>query len=1268
MGPRPKVKSTYSKAKQVAACEEKNLKSYKKRQCIPKFDKLFLPKDENNKDVGNGSLSDFLLDSSTKLMDDLRDLKNKRKCKRLRKPLAVNTFLANSSSKCSSGDSFDKLLKGTERQGIPISQYNTGVASSSSTSHDASSSILYLSLRSHDSSRLKSEVPKNENSLKIFDQLDIIHESVVRRTGNVPIKIRESQTSPVLVSPRSPLLFSSIDDGEDDQSVSGLCSKVISKKSFPEDRSGSIQNNRKREYKCLKIVNSDNSDLNMSCLDKQSKPELEWPVETENPLIAIKVPGSDDWSPELENKIVNTPNSANFVKALFHRNNILSQGSPSVPLSHRSEGSGKFSNKSEVLTSTPADTSRVMSVTSNGSSWNVKSDTSSRYILSPIPRDNDGINAGIKSPDQRSVLCNFDRVSSGSQKSHSVESHYETCVSERHRTNVAESTANSSGKDYDTEDNNCDKETKHEHTHSFYNSAFELSSGPFKGVSVPAFDPTGVVRKLSVNYNSSQSGSSNAAIERDYHNDEIVLATTRGSSTTVKNHGRCHGQPENYQNHFENISFDKVKEINSFLSKPSLVIPTVTRRKKCNYTKKKLASLAVRRLTRRTARLAKFSQQNKESQVMAVSFGISDQSTTSEPSIVLPRKKKTNTNRMSNVTHISDSTVNDSASIDRSVVLLRRFVNRCQTNVALREPFINLPRRASLRLANKRGRGDSKSNFCKKSYILESDDLSTHEILVRPQHSSSHACSRKLQGQREKMNIMLSSLSFNGTSSSNGTSEITRKDSLLFQNRRLNNSHQATEDSVEQDIKLHSNADMNSVKNGFIEEELSRAKNNESSLIYGKSSILKKVCDSALDCSVVNSANVCCRVIEGQELEDSVFDTTDGVFQLPFQKGVLAKQGKGWMRSLSLARASSIAGEQLTELSRRHTVDHITILKGTRRLTQLQILPLHEVTNSIVRDKGEIVHEAEDILSHSVLSDARRHVLTLCSQTEPLPLTECFTPGRLSCCKKIGEGVYGEVFMNKPIPSSMDDATVMKIMPIEGEFEVNGEPQKKFGEILSEIIISLELNNLRSKGVQGNGAQNFVHVLKCWCTEGSYHADMLHLWDLYHEEKGSENDRPDIFPDSQMYIVLEFSHGGRDLEGFVFNNAGQSLAVFLQIAYSLAVAEQALEFEHRDLHWGNVLVATTKESSLDFHINHGIYTVQTQGVKATIIDFTLSRLKAPHCVMYNNLAEDPSLFTAQGDYQFEIYRQMKKVNNSPRTLMEYLDKIERVDYFSKHAT
>lgn len=46
---------------------------------------------------------------------------------------------------------------------------------------------------------------------------------------------------------------------------------------------------------------------------------------------------------------------------------------------------------------------------------------------------------------------------------------------------------------------------------------------------------------------------------------------------------------------------------------------------------------------------------------------------------------------------------------------------------------------------------------------------------------------------------------------------------------------------------------------------------------------------------------------------------------------------------------------------------------------------------------------------------------------------------------------------------------------------------------------------------------------------------------------GSDNDSPKIFKNDQLYIVLELSHGGEDLESFVFNNAQQALSVFTQV-------------------------------------------------------------------------------------------------------------------------
>ena len=52
--------------------------------------------------------------------------------------------------------------------------------------------------------------------------------------------------------------------------------------------------------------------------------------------------------------------------------------------------------------------------------------------------------------------------------------------------------------------------------------------------------------------------------------------------------------------------------------------------------------------------------------------------------------------------------------------------------------------------------------------------------------------------------------------------------------------------------------------------------------------------------------------------------------------------------------------------------------------------------------------------------------------------------------RKIGEGVYGEVFLCE----SKASRSVIKIMPIEGDFDVNDAAQKSYGEVLSELLIS----------------------------------------------------------------------------------------------------------------------------------------------------------------------------------------------------------------------
>lgn len=178
----------------------------------------------------------------------------------------------------------------------------------------------------------------------------------------------------------------------------------------------------------------------------------------------------------------------------------------------------------------------------------------------------------------------------------------------------------------------------------------------------------------------------------------------------------------------------------------------------------------------------------------------------------------------------------------------------------------------------------------------------------------------------------------------------------------------------------------------------------------------------------------------------------------------------------------------------------------------------------------------------------RDTVLRYCDQTEPLLFADVYSESVLSQCRKVGEGVYSEVFMYRQVAndtSGEGKAIVLKVIPIEGALIVNGEVQKKFDEILSEIIISKELSDLRYD--TRNQTNGFVNVERVRCVRGRYPSYLVDLWDLYNDNHQSDNDHPEVFGEDQLFIVLELENAGQDLEAFNFNNAVQGHAAFLQV-------------------------------------------------------------------------------------------------------------------------
>ncbi|XP_004857283.1 serine/threonine-protein kinase haspin [Heterocephalus glaber] len=274
-------------------------------------------------------------------------------------------------------------------------------------------------------------------------------------------------------------------------------------------------------------------------------------------------------------------------------------------------------------------------------------------------------------------------------------------------------------------------------------------------------------------------------------------------------------------------------------------------------------------------------------------------------------------------------------------------------------------------------------------------------------------------------------------------------------------------------------------------------------------------------------------------------------------------------------------------------------------------------------------------------SDAEK-VYGECNQEGPIPFSYCLSSEKLEHCEKIGEGVFGEVF--QAIADNIPVA--LKIIAIEGAGLVNGSHQKTFEEILPEIIISKELSLL--SGEVYNRTEGFIGLNSVHCVQGSYPPLLLKAWDHYNSTKGSANDRPDFFEEDQLFIVMEFEFGGIDLEQMKtkLSSIATAKSILHQITASLAVAEASLSFEHRDLHWGNVLLKKTNLKEFHYTLNGKTSTIPTHGLQVNIIDYTLSRLERDGIVVFCDISMDEDLFAGEGDYQFEIYRLMRKENNN----------------------
>jgi serine/threonine-protein kinase haspin len=257
---------------------------------------------------------------------------------------------------------------------------------------------------------------------------------------------------------------------------------------------------------------------------------------------------------------------------------------------------------------------------------------------------------------------------------------------------------------------------------------------------------------------------------------------------------------------------------------------------------------------------------------------------------------------------------------------------------------------------------------------------------------------------------------------------------------------------------------------------------------------------------------------------------------------------------------------------------------------------------------------------------------------------------------KLAEGSFGEVFKlgEKDIGITavpVLDAyggCIMKVVPLNAK---SGSGSKKYSTI-AEVVREVKLLKTMDK-VPGFTRFRKVHVV-----QGKYPDSFLKAFrDFKEEGKDCENQDPEHFSSKQLFAVIEMDDAGADLESLRKPSVFEVYDIFWSIVVLLANAEEQVEFEHRDLHVGNICIkpgvaggvieipselvsnmAATPKSLLGL-----------SGIRTTIIDYTLSRAASDpeKADIIFDPFKDASMFKAVGSSredkrQFETYRSMQR--------------------------
>ncbi|KAI4100055.1 MAG: hypothetical protein L6R37_005695 [Teloschistes peruensis] len=294
---------------------------------------------------------------------------------------------------------------------------------------------------------------------------------------------------------------------------------------------------------------------------------------------------------------------------------------------------------------------------------------------------------------------------------------------------------------------------------------------------------------------------------------------------------------------------------------------------------------------------------------------------------------------------------------------------------------------------------------------------------------------------------------------------------------------------------------------------------------------------------------------------------------------------------------------------------------------------------------------------------------------------------------KIAQGSYGAVFRieSRAHPKTF---TIGKFLPLQAAHGF-GSRTRSFTSVESAA------REVEMLGVM-EGVEGFVEFRGAEVLQGRFPEQLGEAARVFDEgREGEEGDVSVVWQKAcgykeQLWLFLEMSDAGTDLEtalvkglppsssddgketflhrtvdGGTYVNASTVWDIFRQVATALAVAEREMEFEHRDLHLGNIcllplppssppdspsqpstktITANDSDADQQQREQEDEFVIHPAILRVTIIDYTLSRARIPSApatntskTLFKDLNHDPEIFTGQGELQYDIYRSMRSL-------------------------